>query len=189
MLGQIQKTNMDRVFDTLDVTSDGHISADDFKILAQRMRALRPNMPTKLAAEIDEAFTSWWEGFRSAADTDGDGQITREEFIAAVEHGLENDPTYADRMVKVSEVTFRAADTEGDEYLNPLQIERIYRAFGVNEQHSTETIARLDRNGDGRISVDEYVQAAREVYLSNDPKAPAPSCSAPWSNSWRGDTP
>ncbi|MDX2918965.1 MULTISPECIES: EF-hand domain-containing protein [Streptomyces] len=172
MLGQLQKTNMDRVFDTLDVTSDGHLSADDFQALAQRMRNLRPNMDAELAAEIDDAFTSWWEHFRKAADTDGDGRISREEFISAVDHGLQNDPAYADRMVKVSQVTFRAADAEGDGYLTPQQVTRIYEAYGVDAQHSKETVARLDRDSDGRISVDEFVQAAREVYLSNDPTAP-----------------
>ncbi len=142
------------------------------EIMAQRMRAMRPSMDTKLATQIDETFDAWWETIRKAADADGNGEITREEFVAAIAKGLESDPQYVDKMVKVSEVTFRAADEEGDGKLTPLQIERIYRAYGVNERLSTETFARIDRNGDGYVSIDEFVRAARDVYSSNDPEAP-----------------
>ncbi|MCZ0989200.1 EF-hand domain-containing protein [Streptomyces diastatochromogenes] len=172
MLGNVQQTNLDRVFDTLDVTRDGAISKADFQIMAQRMRALRPAMDAKLATEIDETFDAWWEAIRRAADADGNGEITREEFVAAIAQGLENDPEYVDKMVKVSVVTFNAADEEGDGRLTPLQVERIYRAYGVNEQLSSETFSRIDLNGDGFVSVDEFVRAARDVYSSNDPEAP-----------------
>ncbi|MFF4835324.1 hypothetical protein [Streptomyces sp. NPDC001315] len=73
-------------------------------------------------------------------------------------------------MVKVSEVTFAAADAEGDGRLTPLQIERI--DFGVNGQLSAETFARIDRNGDGFVSVEKFARAARDVYSSNDPQMP-----------------
>ncbi|MDQ1031676.1 hypothetical protein QF035_009258 [Streptomyces umbrinus] len=130
MLGQVQKTNMDRVFDTLDVTRDGVVGADDFQITAQRMRSLRPNIDPQVLAEIEETFTAWWETIRDAADADGDGQITREEFVTASARGLEKDPAYVDKMVKVSEVTFRAADEEGDGQLTPLQVDAVDRTYG-----------------------------------------------------------
>jgi len=172
MLGTIQKTNLNRVFDTLDVTSTGHLDASDFQTLAQRMRALRPDMDQQTQKDIDQAFTDWWETFRDATDTDTDGQISRDEFIGAVDRGLQNDPAYVERMVHVSQVTFRAADIEGNGRLTPEQVERLYHAFGVNTAYSSDTFARIDSNGDGSVTIEEYVQAAREVYLSNDPTAP-----------------
>ncbi|MFZ3499161.1 EF-hand domain-containing protein [Streptomyces sp. 5.8] len=172
MLGQLQRTNLNHVFDTLDLTRDGFLTVDDFTTLAQRMRGLRPAMDGRLAADIDEAFTSWWEVFRSAADKDGDGKITRDEFLTAVEEGLQNDPAYADRMARVCEVTFAAADTNEDGQLSASEVQQIYRAYGVDEKISAETFARLDRDGNGWISVEEFVQASRDVYLSNDADAP-----------------
>jgi Ca2+-binding EF-hand superfamily protein len=171
MLGQVQRTNLNRVFDTLDLTGDGFISQDDFASLAQRMRSLRPGLDHQLAAEIDQAFSGWWQHF-STADTDGDGQVSREEFLNAVENGLQKQPGFADQMVRVSQVTFRAADIEGNGQLTREQVRNIYRAYGVDEEHSAATFERLDRDGDGVITVDEYVQAARDVYLSDDENAP-----------------
>src|ERR1700754_2151700 len=172
MLGPIQQTNMNREFDTLDVTNDGFIEAADFQILAGRMENLRPDIDEKVTAEIDNAFTDWWKTLRVVADIDHDGRIGREEFVAAVEKGMQEDPNWVEKMVKGSKVTFRAADVEGDGFLTPDQVTQIYRAYGVDEQHSAGTVERIDLNRDGRISIDEYVQAAREVYQSNDPTAP-----------------
>jgi Ca2+-binding EF-hand superfamily protein len=172
MLGTIQKTNLNRVFDTLDVTGDGYLDASDFQTLAQRMRTLRADMDQQTQKDIDKAFTDWWKTFRDASDTDKDGQITRDEFIGAVDRGLQNDPEFIERMVHVSKITFRAADVEGNGRLTPEQVERLYHAFGVNTEYSADTFQRIDSNGDGTVTVEEYVQAAREVYLSNDPTAP-----------------
>ncbi|MDV9190561.1 EF-hand domain-containing protein [Streptomyces sp. SR27] len=59
--------------------------------------------------------------------------------------------------------TARAASTRSSEW--------IYRALGVDGNLSAETFARIDLNGDGFVSVDEFVNAARDVWSSNDPKA------------------
>lgn len=171
MLGTVQQTNLNRVFDALDITGDGDISADDFQALARNVRAVRDDVDTELAAEIDQAFSDWWEIFRAAADSDGDGRVSREEFILAVDNGLQNDPKYIDRMMHVSEVAFHAADTDGTGRLTPTQVERIYEAFGVDSRFSAETFSRIDRDGDGFITIDELLQASRDVYRSNDPEA------------------
>lgn len=172
MLGTVQKTNMNRVFDTLDTIGNGVIEADDFTTMAQRMRAVNPAMDQQTQAEIDQAFAEWWETFRTATDTDADGQITRDEFLTAVERGIDNDPRWIERMVNVSKVVFHAADTEGNGQLTHEQVDRIYQAFGVDDSNSTETFARIDSDGSGTIGVEEYIQAAREVYQTNDPAAP-----------------
>lgn len=172
MLGPVQKTNLDRVFDTLDITRDGVIGADDFRTMAQRMSTLRPGMEPGQIAEIQETFATWWDTIRRAADVDGDGEISREEFVAAAARGLDQDPAYVDKMIRVSVVTFRAADEEGDGLLTRPQVERIYRAFGVDESLSAQTFDRIDVNGDGFVSVDEFVSAARDVWSNDDPSAP-----------------
>ncbi|MFE7413090.1 EF-hand domain-containing protein, partial [Streptomyces laurentii] len=166
MLGQVQKSNIDRVFDTLDVTRDGVIGADDFRTMAQRMVALRVHMEPRLLAEIQGTFAAWWETIRQAADVEGNGHISREEFTAAAARGLDQDPEYVDKMIRVSEVTFRAADEEGDGLLTRSQVERIYQAFGVDEALSAETFRRIDLNGDGTVSIEEFVSAARDVWTA-----------------------
>ncbi|MGE7384585.1 EF-hand domain-containing protein [Streptomyces sp. NPDC004126] len=172
MLGTVQRTNMNRMFDTIDVSGDGVISKADFEIMAQRVRGMSPSMDADLAAEIDDAFDAWWEAIRVAADADGNGEVSREEFVAAIENGLENDADYGDTMVRHAELTFRAADEDGDGRLTPVEMERIYRAFGLNEQFSEDVFARIDLDGDGYVSVDECVRATRDLYSSNDPQSP-----------------
>jgi hypothetical protein len=49
-------------------------------VRADRLRALRPDLDDKLASELRKTFDARWETIRRAADGDGDGRVTREEF-------------------------------------------------------------------------------------------------------------
>ncbi|MFE7528363.1 EF-hand domain-containing protein [Kitasatospora sp. NPDC057542] len=171
MLGTLQKTNINRQFDILDITHDGFISEDDFQTLARNVRGLRDDLDPKTAAKIDKAFADWWKHFQRVADSDGDGKVTREEFLAAIEHGMDQDRDYVDQMVIVPRIIFQTADTDGTGELTHAQMARVYKAIGINAKFSKEMFDRIDLDGNGRISLDEFLQTARDVYLNNDPNA------------------
>ncbi|MBZ4321411.1 EF-hand domain-containing protein [Streptomyces huiliensis] len=172
MLGEIQQSNADQVFSTLDTTRDGVIGKDDFQRLAQRVCAMLPNVDAAQAEEIDTSVAAWWNYFREAADSDGDGKVTRQEFLAAVESGVERGQEYIDRFERVARAMIAAADTDGDGLLDSEEIQRLGEAWEIQETHHVETFRRVDSNGDGRISVDEAVQAACDIFLTQDRTSP-----------------
>ncbi|WP_406263722.1 EF-hand domain-containing protein [Streptomyces sp. NBC_00191] len=172
MPDDLQRRNINAAFNTLDVTGDNYIDQDDFHVRADRLRMLRPDMDDKLAGELRKTFDAWWEIIRRAADGDGDGRVTREEFTAAIDAGLEEDPAYIDQMVRVAQVVADTADRDGDGMLDRSELGLIYKAFDVDVDFSEETFRRLDRDGDGLFSTEEWAQAVRDMFSSTDRATP-----------------
>lgn len=93
-----------------------------------------------------------------AADTDGDGKVSRAEMAAAAKHG--RDPSRR----------FDAMDTNHDGYLDASEI----RAALTRRFH------RLDRNGDGVLTPDERMAGrSRAGQPSAGQSPPADSASNP----------
>lgn len=83
-----------------------------------------------------------------ASDTDGDGKVSRAEFMAAAKAG-KHDP--AKRFAKL--------DANGDGMLDRTEIDAML----------SQRFKRLDTNGDGRLSVDERGAAhARKASTAGD---------------------
>lgn len=60
--------------------------------------------------------------------------------------------------------------------------------FGVPEADASETFARIDLDGDGTISFDEFVEAGKEFYSSTDPTSAGNTLFgryAPTTSEWR----
>lgn len=63
-------------------------------------------------------------------------------------------------------------DTTGDSSLDFDEYVRMYAGLGIDPTHSSDAFRRLDRDGDGKISYEEFRTAITEFYLSDDENAP-----------------
>lgn len=107
------------------------------KPVAQAASA-RPNAAKAAAGVTLEDFVKRHEKKMLAADTDGDGKISKAEFIAAAKAG-KGDP--AKRFAKI--------DINGDGVLDKSEIDAML----------TRRFKKLDSNGDGVASADERAAA------------------------------
>lgn len=62
------------------------------------------------------------------------------------------------RLRDPSQVAFEAIDSDQDGYLEPREISNIARILGIglSEEQLQEAFTELDRNGDGRVSLEEF---------------------------------
>ena len=65
-------------------------------------------------------------------------------------------PDNLQRHKQAAESEFRAADTNGDGYLSQDEMRNRF-------PHVAKEFARIDRDGDGRVSFQEFVQAKRAM--------------------------
>ncbi|MER7043821.1 oxygenase MpaB family protein [Streptomyces jumonjinensis] len=157
--------------EVLDQTGDGFISSHD-------LRAMAHNVCWQL--ELDDAgeeavyagFDAWWEELRRTMDTDGDGRISKAEFVAAAIAAHDRDPEHPHQQPQPQpglraalHAVFRAADTDRSGFIGADE----YRVVFGSRLHPAEIshgFRQLDRDGDGRLSEAEFVHGFTEFFTA-----------------------
>nr|WSW42572.1 EF-hand domain-containing protein [Streptomyces sp. NBC_01001] len=117
-------------------------------------------------------FDAWWQLLLKHGDSNNDGQVSRDEFITVMEANVTSPEHFEGAILAIADALMQALDTDGDGVLNRTEYVRLYDELGVPPVHSEEAFKRLDRDGNGTISHDEWRTAISEFYLSTDPNAP-----------------
>lgn len=89
----------------LDQTGDGTVSWPDLASLAREV-ASRLDLDADRETEVYDAFHAWWLELSAALDTDGDGVVTLQEYVA----GSANLPAPA--LLRLADVLFEVTDTD-----------------------------------------------------------------------------
>jgi uncharacterized protein (DUF2236 family) len=125
----------DRFFtEVLDQTGDGYLDWPDLAAMAREI-ATRLDLGEQGEQRLYEAYAGWWRELLAALDTDGNGRITRQEYAAAA-------PSLAGpALIKVAEVLFDAADTDGDQTISATEHRALFRtafARDLNSEHASD---------------------------------------------------
>ncbi|AHH93428.1 EF-hand domain-containing protein [Kutzneria albida] len=170
MLSELQLKNIQSMFDVLDQDGNGLIEREDLTSVGEGITEVFAHEESSPHhAAVTKAYEAWWEQIRAGADADGDGRITREEFVAAVEKGLLSDPNYLDVIAAAADTVFDAADVNGDGVLNQTEVVALYSGAGVGAAAAIGAFKQIDTNGDGSISREEWQQSVRGAFTSTDP--------------------
>lgn len=157
-------------FKRLDTDASGVLTEDDYVGLAQRLLdayGVSADMP-KGKAVID-GYRGLWAGHVRDMDTDQDGQVSREEFHTAIARNVVGGNGVEETVVPLMRAVLDLCDEDGSATLDQAEFARPMGVFGVPEADSAETFARIDRDSDGGISFEEFVEAGKEFYNSTDP--------------------
>ncbi|MDH6577367.1 oxygenase MpaB family protein [Kitasatospora sp. MAP5-34] len=149
----------------LDQTGEGYIDANDLQAMAQNV-CWQLELTDGGEAEVYAAFATWWEQLRTTMDTDGDGRVSREEFVTATVAHCDRDPAYLERGLQVAvRAVFRAADTDGNGFLDADE----YRVLFGSRVHPAELshgFRQLDLDGDGWVTEEEFVRGFTEFFTA-----------------------
>ncbi|NUQ86986.1 MAG: EF-hand domain-containing protein [Glycomyces artemisiae] len=162
-------------FDHLDANGDGRLDQHDHIELGRRTAAELGHTPgSPEESWIISAYMDIWNGLHRPHLADGVEAIDKATFIAST-RTLADDPAAADATVGHLARTFHAiadADASGD--VGPGEFAAFSRAHFPNlpADEVDKAFAHLDRDGDGTLSIDEFVRAVVEYWSSTDPDAP-----------------
>jgi len=133
-LSQDKLQELDTVFTSVDVDSNGCISVDE----------VRGALET-LSLETDTV-----KGILSNADDNGDGVITYTEFLSALTGSM------VDKTPAMIQDTFRRFDVDGSGWIG---VEELREVIGehIGEEDLDAIIHAIDSSGDGQITFGEFL--------------------------------
>jgi Ca2+-binding EF-hand superfamily protein len=160
------------LFDWFDHGKDGYVSEDDFQQMATLFTSLPGGDSPENSRAMRGAFEKWWSLLLAAGDTSKDGRLGREEFINIMKTTVTAPGNFEEAVLEIADAFMRIVDVDRDGTLNFDEYVRMYAALGVPAEYTSEAFRRLDRDGDGGISHQEFRTAIVEFYLSDDENAP-----------------
>ncbi|MFE2110990.1 EF-hand domain-containing protein [Kitasatospora sp. NPDC059463] len=172
MPAEVRNQKFTMLFDWFDQGGDGMLTQDDLRAMGELFAALAAEDDQENASAMREAFGEWWRVLLAHGDADGDGRIDRAEFLAVMEANVTAPEHFEKAVLAIADALMRALDTNRDGVLSKDEYVRMYSDLGIPPEHSGDAFRRLDRNGDGSISHEEFRTAITEFYLSADENAP-----------------
>lgn len=168
----LQDQKFTYVFNWFDKTGDGFLTQDDIDKVSNEFSALAKSSDQKNKDAINQGFQNWWNFLLDARADKTSQKIAKQEFIRIM-YGVIIAPNNFEKAIgSIVEGLLGALDRDGSGTLSQYEYVGMYHALGIPPDTSSESFKRLDRNGDGQISHDEFSQALSEFYLSADPSAP-----------------
>lgn len=161
------------MFDIFDVTQDGFITVEDFKLHADRTcSALQLEEGSPHWHTIHSALQSWWEHLQQDAATPN-GQISTAECVAIMENGLVGNPQFLEAaIVPIAGAVFKVLDADDDDKIDESEYVKVYVASGLTAEIAINAFRKIDTNGDGMIELEEFVAVVREAFTTADPDSP-----------------
>jgi Ca2+-binding EF-hand superfamily protein len=175
MTTDLLRRKLEKVFGSFDVDADGVIDELDITAMAQIWCDTYEVAPrTADWRRIHGAAHKMWRDIRGSVDADGVKTVTLEEWV--VWGDKPEFPEFVERSaIPFSMAVFGAADGDRDGRITVEEMMAAQLKSGMTAEETRGAFDLLDTDHDGFVTAAEYVQAAREFYLSDDPDAPGNS--------------
>ena len=172
MMSDFRSKKMALMFKFWDMDGDGRITAQDFEQMTVNFGHVYGVSPGSSEYEtMHSYYTGMWSGF-SSMDSDADGVVGLQEYLAATEAWLANRDAFMANMAGMVDAFFAVIDRNADGTISEREFEMNYRIHGLDESRARLAFGHLDVDGRGGVSRDQMVAYSEELYYSEDPQAP-----------------
>ncbi|MGH3873462.1 MAG: EF-hand domain-containing protein [Pseudonocardiaceae bacterium] len=173
-ISEFVKRKLSIAFYRFDYDKDGVVAENDFVQLGQEVAKLQGlDADSVEAASVIEAHRAWWDAYFKDADGDDDGQVTIEEYFAAVDAWVGGNPDALSHAIASNGLVFDTIDQDGDGKLSLNEFSLYLQAYGLATTDAATAFGHLDLDGDGYISRDEFAKNMSEYYISEDRPSPS----------------
>lgn len=175
LLGDLRRRKLGKLFDIVVTNDDAKIGETDYEAFGQRLAEnAGTHMDAAKVAEVRETFKQIWDGFQAEADKDGDGKVTRDEFIDSLLVPQATDPAKIVRYIGLTcNLLFGLADADRDGRISKDEHIRVgTKLLRLSETEAETSFSKLDFWGKGYLTMDAYIVAYTEFVTSPLPGVP-----------------
>jgi Ca2+-binding EF-hand superfamily protein len=174
-LTPLQVRKFSTLFAMYDVDGSGALTESDFREQARRIQqAFGLSAEDRRARSMLESRVDLFHRLASGADKDRDGSVSLPEFLRYFERQIlvhRAAHVASPWLTQVCRDVIELIDQDGSQSLTVREYARLLQAMGSTAD-AEATFARLDRNQDGRLTLDELIALSLEFMMSDDPEAP-----------------
>ncbi|HET9379540.1 MAG TPA: EF-hand domain-containing protein, partial [Streptomyces sp.] len=155
-------------FDKWDTDGNGVLEAGDFQGEAARIAGnLGKDAGSPEVQELQAAFQGLYENLAERAGADAGAGISRDQFLNATGDMLfkEGEAAFNRALGPVVKALVGLCDDNHDGEIDGGEFRSWLTAIGVPEAEAGEAFAKVDANGDGRLSEDELLTAVRDFHF------------------------
>jgi Ca2+-binding EF-hand superfamily protein len=173
MLTEFQKQKLPRLFAVHDLNRDGVITRSDFEEYTRRIANTRGWGPeSDQYQNLLARFLTFWNGLEESARAHGARQVTVTEWLDYWDVILSTPGMFGQIAAPIGRMVFTILDQDGDRSITAEEYASVFAQGGLDPAQAGPAFARLDLNGDGRISVDEIMKLLDQFFRSSDPADP-----------------
>ncbi|CAH0402617.1 unnamed protein product [Chilo suppressalis] len=158
------RRKMRTVHNILDVDKDGLISFNDFVLFGERFKALG-HLDDNQAKEFSDIIKLTWEEQWGAIDPYN--FVTVEQYLEDMHHVL-NDKTLKKKAHRWLPYLFKAVDKDKSGFISVKEFKLFYQCLGLDNEHAAVAFAVIDINGDGKLSMKEFVKLGKDFFFTED---------------------
>jgi Ca2+-binding EF-hand superfamily protein len=173
VLSDVRRRKFTYLFECFDLDRNGVLERLDYEQFSRNLiDAFGLAVDPTKAASIRAQTMALWEFVRGLADSDGDGTVHLDEFLAGYGALTDDDATFQALLMGYASFVMSTADRDGDGLLDVDDYAAILGCYGIADAAAREAFARIDRDGDGALSVEDMEANFDEYFRSDDPDAP-----------------
>uniref|UniRef100_A0A182NQW7 G-protein coupled receptors family 1 profile domain-containing protein n=3 Tax=leucosphyrus subgroup TaxID=44539 RepID=A0A182NQW7_9DIPT len=146
----------------LDVNKDGVISYDDFMLLADKFASLG-HLDTKAKNEFRDIMRTTWE--QQWGEITPYNLVTVEQYLTEMHHVV-NDKDLKKKVHRFLPYLYKAVDKDRSGSISMNEFKLFFRCLGLTEENAAVSFAVIDKNGDGQITLDEFVKLGKDFFVS-----------------------
>jgi Ca2+-binding EF-hand superfamily protein len=167
-----ERSTLERRFDVMDVDGNGVWQRHDYQQLTRRLgEAFGHAADSATGQALATGQRALFDALLSYMDADGDGQITQDEFVAAVGHAVKDRAGFDAAARTAARTLVLVADQDGNGALDAEEYARLAAVYGARADAAARAFDLIDRNHDGVLDTAELALAISQFFTSRDPGA------------------
>lgn len=147
-------------FSRIDFDKDGAITRKDFEGMADRF-IKSGKLKCEHESDLMQTLCAVWDKFLEPFG--GGESLNQDRFIESMSK-LVHDPKLKDTLQGPLPLFFHAVDANDDHLISGDEFTQFFDILGLDPKLAVDTFAAIDTNGDGDISLDEFVCAGVEFF-------------------------